>query len=125
MDPCIFYALKISMIVIIIIMTSCQANRSTLTEDIVEKITVQVVEAKRHFSDYITRSAHGDCRVVIKRRSRPTAVLVSMDDLRELEQLDKRRGLSDIVGKWSGFEEISDAVENARHGQDGGRDVSL
>ena len=57
-------------------------------------IRVQVAEAKRHFSEYLAKSAIGDSRVIITRRGRPAAALVSIDDLQELEQLEKRRGLA-------------------------------
>ena len=88
-------------------------------------VRVQVAEAKGHFSDYLAKSAHGDSRVIITRRGRPTAALVSMDDLRELEHLGKRRGLAAIAGKWADFQEIADDVLGARRDQDEGRDVSL
>ena len=87
-------------------------------------ISVQVAEAKRHFSDYLAKSSIGDSRVIITRRGRPAAALVSIDDLRELEQLDKRQGLAAIVGKWSGFGQIAGDVLAARHSQAEGRDVS-
>ena len=79
----------------------------------------------RHFSDYVAKSALGDSRVIITRRGRPTAALVSMDGLRELEQLDKRQGLSAVVGKWAGFREIAGDIVAARGSQAEGRDVSL
>jgi prevent-host-death family protein len=88
-------------------------------------VVVQVSEAKKHFADYIAKSAGGDCRVVIQRRSRPVAALVSMDELNELEQLDKRRGLAAVAGRWDGFEEIEDHVLHAREECGEGRDVSL
>lgn len=88
-------------------------------------ISVQVAEAKRHFSDYLAKSSIGDSRVIITRRGRPAAALVSMDDLRELEQLDKRQGLAAIVGKWAGFGDIADDVLAARRHHAEGRDVSL
>jgi len=56
-------------------------------------IDVQVAEAKRRFSDYIAKTAHDHTRVLITRRGRPVAAVVSIDDLRESEQLDKRAGL--------------------------------
>ncbi len=90
-----------------------------------ETTRVQVAEAKRHFSDYLAKTAHGAKRIVITRRGRPVAALVSMDDLRELEQLNKRRGLAAVVGKWADFEEIADVILEARRKRGEGRDVSL
>jgi len=83
----------------------------------IKTISVQVADAKRHFSDYLAKSALGDSRVIITRRGRPAAALVSIDDLRELEQLDKRQGLAAVVGKWAGFGEIADDVLAARDNQ--------
>ncbi len=93
-----------------------------------ENITVSVADAKRQFSDYINRSALGGCRVIITKRNRPVAALVSLKDLRDLEQVEKRRGLLAVVHRWEGFEEVADAIETAveaRHAEGTGRDVSL
>ena len=88
-------------------------------------ISVSVAEAKRHFSDYLAKGSIGESRVIITRRGRPAVALVSIGDLRELEQLDKRHGLAAVIGKWPDFEEIADDVVAARHSQAEGRDVSL
>lgn len=88
-------------------------------------IRIPAAEAKRHLADYLSRSSHRECRVVVTRRGRPMAAIVSMDDLRELEQTEERKGLSNVVGKWKGFAEIADDVQSARSSSGGGRDVSL
>ncbi len=88
-------------------------------------IDIPVAEVKRHLADYLTRSAHRECRVVVTQRGRPMAAIVSMDDLRELEQVEKRAGLSHAVGKWKGFAEIADDIESARSAGGSGRHVSL
>ena len=88
-------------------------------------IRIAAAEAKKHLPDYLARSAHGECRVVVTRRGRPLAAIVSLDDLQELEQHDQRVGLESVVGKWKGFDEIASAVESARESGGSGRDVSL
>lgn len=88
-------------------------------------IDIPAAEAKRHLADYLARSAHKECRVVVTRRGRPMAAIVSMDDLRELDQAEARAGLSRVVGKWQGFAEIADAIDTARAAGGSGRDVSL
>jgi len=108
-----------------IIMTFFSDLAPSQEEQIVKTIAVQVSEAKRHFSEYLARSGGGDCRVIIKRRTRPTAVLVSMDDLHELEQLGRREGLVALAGQWAGFDEIASDVLRARQERGEGRDVSL
>jgi prevent-host-death family protein len=86
---------------------------------------VAAADAKEHLSDYLTRSAHGECRVVVTRRGRPMAAIVSMEDLQVLEQAGKREGLATVAGKWKGFDEIADQVEAARSTGGSCRDVSL
>lgn len=88
-------------------------------------IEIPAAEAKRHLADYLARSAHNECRVVVTRRGRALAAIVSMEDLQELEQHDERAGLTSVVGKWKGFSEIADEVESARSSGGNGRDVSL
>ena len=90
--------------------------------------TVSVAEVKAHLSEYVAKSAYSDSRIIITKRSRPVAALVSLIDLQELEQQDKRKGLGDVIGKWDDFEEIAGGVREAieaRKGEGNGRHVSL
>ncbi|MFO8073024.1 MAG: type II toxin-antitoxin system prevent-host-death family antitoxin [Polyangia bacterium] len=88
-------------------------------------IEIPAAEAKRRLADYLSRSSHGQCRVVVTRRGRPLAAIVSIEDLQDLEQLEKRRGLASVAGKWRGFAEIAADIEAARSSGGEGRDVSL
>ncbi len=93
-----------------------------------EKITVSVVDAKKQFSEFINRCAFSNCRVTITKRDRPVAAIVSMKDLQNLEQTDKKRGLLSVIHKWKNFEELQDTLDEtikARHNEGAGRDVSL
>lgn len=93
-----------------------------------EKITVSVVDAKKQFSEFVNRSAFSNCRVIITKRNRPVAAIVSMKDLQHLEQVDKRKGLLSVINRWKDFEEIQDAVDEAieiRRNEGAGRNVSL
>jgi len=47
--------------------------------------TINVAEAKSRFSELISRAAAGE-RFVIRRRERPVAVLLSVDELERLER---------------------------------------
>ncbi len=90
--------------------------------------TVSVAKMKDHLSDCIAKSVHGGSRIVITKRSRPVAALVSMDDLATLERDEERIGLSEVIGKWKGFSEIKPFVEesySSRRKDGSGRDVSL
>jgi prevent-host-death family protein len=89
---------------------------------------VSVADAKSHLSELISRSAHGHERIVITRRNKPVAALVSLDDLQRLEQQDERQGLAAIAGRWPGFEEIAETLDDLpglRQKGGSGRDVSF
>lgn len=94
----------------------------------VEKISVSIADMKRKFSEYVNRSAFSDCRVIITKRERPVAAMIGMSDLQTLEQAEKRNGLMSLIGKWEGFEEICEGIDEAvkaRREESSGRDVSL
>lgn len=90
---------------------------------------VSVAEAKSHLSELIAKSAHGHERFVITRRDKPVAALVSLDDLKIIEQHQERQGLAAVASLWPDFEEeVADALTDLDHlrSQGGeGRDVSL
>lgn len=90
---------------------------------------VSVAEAKAHLSELIVKSAHGHERFIITRRDKPVAALVSLDDLKIIEQHQERQGLATVVSAWPGFEEevatALDDLSDLRHRGGTGRDVSL
>ena len=73
---------------------------------------VSIAKIKSHLSEFLTRSAFNNEKFIISRRNKPIAALVSLDDLRKIEQFDERKGLADLSGKWSDFEEVSDFLED-------------
>lgn len=90
--------------------------------------TVSVANAKSHISELIAKSQYSQERFVITRRNKPVAALVSLTDLELLEQQEEKQGLAAITGKWQGFEEVIDAIEDInslRKTGGKGRDVSL
>jgi prevent-host-death family protein len=70
-----------------------------------------VAELKAHLSEYVSLSASRGDRIVITRRGKPVAALVGLEDLQTLSQAEKRKGLSELIGKWEGFEDIAGSVE--------------
>jgi prevent-host-death family protein len=89
---------------------------------------ISIAEVKSRLSEYAARSAFAGERILITRRGKPLAALVSLEDLAELEQLDKKAGLASVIGKWDDFEEIEAAVAeamDARYEGGEGRNVSL
>lgn len=76
----------------------------------------------------MAKSGHAACRVIITRRDHPVALLTSMEDLRTIEQAEKRKGLISMIGKWSQAEELESALNQIveqRHIESGGRHVSV
>lgn len=89
---------------------------------------ISVAEAKSHLSELLGRSAHGHERFVITKRDRPVAALVSLEDLAIIEQNEERQGLATLVGRWSDFDEVAEAIgdlEELRRQGGRERDVSL
>ncbi len=61
-------------------------------------------------------------------RNRPVASVINMEDLKSLEQSNKRKGLIEVIGKWQGFDELKGAIDKVveyRHFEGAGRNVSL
>lgn len=50
--------------------------------------TMNVVEARKSFSDVMARVAYTGQRVVVERKGRPMMALISIEDLRRLEELE-------------------------------------
>ena len=71
-----------------------------------------VAEMKSRLSEYIAESSYKHERFIITKRNKPVAALVSVDDLERIEQFEERNGLAAIIGKWTGFEEIEDTVND-------------
>ena len=90
--------------------------------------TVSVAEIKAHISELIARSQHEHERFIITRRNRSVAALVSIEDLRLLEQHQEKQGLAAIAGQWKNFDEVIDGMGDLSSLRDAGgmgRDISL
>ncbi len=91
-------------------------------------ISFSVAQAKKKFSEVINRSVCSDCRVIITKRDKPVAAVVSLSDLHTLEQNDRRGGLLSVTGKWQDFDELEDNISESvkeRRSEGAGRNVSL
>ena len=90
--------------------------------------SISVAKAKSHISELIAKSQFSHERFIITKRDKPVAALVSLEDLKVLEQYEEKQGLAAIAGKWQGFDEVADAmgkIEVLRQSGGKGRDVSL
>ena len=94
---------------------------------------VSAAEAKAKFSALVAEVAFGGRHVVIERRGKPLAALVSMDDLERLEREQARsarpQGALALVGAWREVpdEELDALLSDiyAAREQDTGRPVHL
>ena len=70
--------------------------------------TISAAQAKANLSSLMAEVAHGKERVLIERRGKPLAALVSVDDLRDLEEgkpAAEARGALALVGLWKDVNE--------------------
>jgi prevent-host-death family protein len=88
---------------------------------------ISVAEAKSHFSEYISKVAYADEKVIITKRGKPIAALVSTEVIKKLKSSEESKGLCEIIGKWADFENIEDGIEKAyrERSKDKKRDVSF
>ena len=87
-----------------------------------------VGEAKKRFSELMSRVTYGRERFLIRRRGKPMAALVSADDLARLEQEPSSpKGVLAAVGAWADFDDLDEVVKEIyeQRERDRGRDVNL
>lgn len=78
--------------------------------------TLTAAKAKSNFEEALREAEAGD-RVVITRKGRPVAALISIGDLSELSgsrKFDPSQGLAGIAGGWPGSEELVEQLEKHR-----------
>ena len=51
-------------------------------------ITINAVEAKNKFSEVLGRAAYGKERFIVQRKGKPMAAVISIEDLKRLEELE-------------------------------------
>ena len=74
---------------------------------------MSVADAKKHFSELMSRVAYNNERFLIQRRGKPMAALVSAEDLARLEREPKAgQGLLSAVGACADFDEWDLMIEN-------------
>lgn len=86
-----------------------------------------VAEVKNRFSEFISRVAYSNRRMVITKRKKPIAALVNLETLRQVENIAESKGLASVIGKWKDFEKISPDIKTAYRSRntDNPRNVSF
>ena len=90
--------------------------------------TVSVATMKSHLSELIAKSSYGHQRILITKRNKPVAALVSLEDLQIIEQHEQHQGLIAVASKWTGFEELASPLKDLSELRKSGgsdRNVSL
>jgi prevent-host-death family protein len=95
--------------------------------------TISAAQAKAHFSSLLAEVAYGGQQIIIERRGKPFAALVSVDDLQQLEHYRttsaRPQGALALVGAWREVEDTDmEALVVDIYGQreqDMGRPVAL
>ena len=89
--------------------------------------TIDLAKAKSQFSELVNRASYRHERFVIRKRGRPVAAIVSLDDLTRLETEPRPRGLAAIVGLMADIpdweETMAEVVASRAHRPD--REVNL
>ena len=73
--------------------------------------SVSIAEAKSGFSEYISRVAYADESILITKRGKPIAGLVSYKELEKIKKIKKSDGLKNLLGKWKEAEGFSDVLD--------------
>jgi len=81
---------------------------------------LSVADAKREFSELMSRVQFRGERFIIERRGKPMAALVSVDDLKKIQsqaETPRQLGLIGIIGAWQDYPKLDDVISeiyNAR-----------
>ena len=70
-----------------------------------------IAEAKSNFSEYISRVVFANEKLIITKRGKPVAGLVSLEDIKRFKQESEAAGLSQAIGKWENFGEIKSEIK--------------
>jgi prevent-host-death family protein len=83
---------------------------------------VGIAELKRRFSELLDRVVHRHELVVIQKRGRNVAAMVPLDEIDEIEERGKRRGLLAAVGAWADYPDPDEFLRVIRKSRDRAKD---
>ena len=73
--------------------------------------SVSIAEAKSSFSEYISRVAYAGESILITKRGKPIAGLVSYKELDKLKKIKKSDGLKSLIGRRKEAEGFADVID--------------
>ena len=86
---------------------------------------ISVAKVKSHISELIDRTQYSHEQFIITQRNKAVAALVSLDDLKTLEQHEEKQGLAAIAGQWQDFDEVIGDIDTLRASGDKIQDITL
>ena len=87
-----------------------KSDKSDAQYNFKETGKVSVAEAKSNFSEYVSRVAFANEKLIITKRGKPVAGLVSLEDIKRLKQEAESSGLCQAIDKWENFDEIKSEI---------------
>lgn len=75
---------------------------------------IGVAEAKRRFSELMSRTLYKGERFLIERKGKPVAALVSIEDLKKIEEIaakEEKKGLLAAAGAWSDYKDLDQVID--------------
>jgi len=75
---------------------------------------VSVTEAKKSFSEFLNRAAYGQERIVVTSHRKPKAAVISIEDLRRLEELEETLAAAEALESHKGGETLDWEVVRAK-----------
>lgn len=98
-------------------------------------IRLNTAEIKAHLSELVNRVAFSRERLIVMRRGKPVAALISLEDFRRLERLDAADNQADenqhpvmqAFGGWAGWDNLDELVTEiyAERDSTAGREVQF
>lgn len=76
---------------------------------------ISVAEAKSKFSEVIARTIYAGERFVVRRRGKPVAAIVGIDDLKKIQLTDSSEDTGTLLAAaeaWADFKDINQVIEN-------------
>lgn len=76
---------------------------------------ISVAEAKSKFSEMIARTTYAGERFIVRRRGKPVAAIVGIDDLKKIQLTDSSEDTGTLLAAaeaWADFKDLDQVIED-------------
>jgi len=76
---------------------------------------ISVAEAKSKFSEMIARTIYAGERFIVRRRGKPVAAIVGIDDLKKIQLTDSSEDTGTLLAAaeaWADFKDLDQVIED-------------